>query len=78
MFSSYPFDDQMIEDNLHVYSKRERKVLLSFLNREVMLINNKLLNLGDFDTKSFDSEILENLKPEKNIVDEGCKMFAIF
>jgi len=78
MFSSYPFDDQMIEDNLHIYSKKERKILLSILNREVMLINNKLLNLGDFDTKSFYSEILENLKPEKNIEDEGCKMCVIF
>ena len=37
-----------------------------------------MLNLGNFDTKSFYSEILENIKPEKNNVDEGCKMYVIF
>lgn len=78
MFSSFPLDDQMIEDCLHVYSKKERKIVLSILNREVMIINNKLLNISNMDTKSYDSEFMDNIKFEKNKVDEGCKMCLIF
>jgi hypothetical protein len=78
MFSSFPFDDQMIEDSLHIYSKKERKIILSQLNREVIIINNKLLNISSNDAKSYDSEFLDNIKVERNKVDEGCKLCVIF
>lgn len=78
MFSSYPFDDQMIEECLHIYSKKERRTILSHLNKEVVLINNRLMNMTNVDEKSYDSDMSSSFYIEKTKIDDGCKMCTIF
>jgi hypothetical protein len=73
MFSSFPFDDQLIEDCLHIYNKKERKLILSQLNKDIVLTNQRLLNKDN-------SLILSDggVKMEKERVDDGCQMCLIF
>jgi hypothetical protein len=76
MFSMNPIDDAFLEDNLHIYSTKERRVILSQLAKEVKMINNRLYCNSNMNSFVYDDT--DRMKFEKENVEEGCKMCLIF
>lgn len=83
LFSSFRFDEEMIENRLHIYDVNDRKKILICIIKELKELNLKLglsLNLNAFYDDSLNnileqdtSNIFENTK-----VEEGCKACLIF
>ena len=76
MFSSYSIDDVLLEDALHIYSKKDRRVILNALAKEIKILNAKLYNNSNIN--SFIDERSDMTKFEKENVEGGCKMCVIY
>jgi hypothetical protein len=68
MLSSYPVNDEIVENCLHIYNKKERNTLLESLAKDLNYMNIKLAR--NINTSM---SVLE-----KESVEEGCKMCNIF
>ncbi len=67
MFSSYTINDEIVENCLHIYNKKERNILLERLAKDVNYMNIKLArNVNSISVI------------DKENVEEGCKMCNIF
>jgi hypothetical protein len=69
MFTAYSIDDNIVENCLHIYNKKERNIILEQLAKDVNNINIRLSRMNYLRTP-----IME----EENVIDEGCKMCNIF
>jgi hypothetical protein len=67
MFSSYQINDEIVENCLHIYNKKERNILLERLAKDVNYMNIKLAR-----------DVVSMSVMEKETVEEGCKMCNIF
>lgn len=76
MFSMNPIDDAFLEDNLHIYSTKERRIILSQLAKEVKAINDRLYCNSNMNSFIYDDT--DRMKCEKENVEDGCKMCIIF
>ena len=74
MFSSCPFDDAGVEEYLHIYSKNERRAILSQLAKDLKAINMKISNL---ESSAYSSKI-DDFIIEGTVQEEGCKRCSIF
>jgi hypothetical protein len=76
MFSNYPITEDILENFLHIYCKKDRRNIMNELAKEVKTINRKLFNNSQKDLDIF--KLSSSLKLEKNTVEEGCKMCHIY
>lgn len=75
MFSSFALDDCLLEDNLHIYNKSERKLILSQLLKDVKKIKVQAANLQN---SLFFSSLRGDSMMESTEVEAGCQMCNIF
>ena len=68
MFSSYAVNDEIVENCLHIYNKKERNTLLERLAKDINYMNIKLARNLNTSISVIDKESIE----------EGCKMCTIF
>jgi hypothetical protein len=76
MFSLHPVDDAFLEDYLHIYTKKDRRGILSQLANETKMLSSRLYNNSNMN--SFVFENTDRMKFERENSDEGCKMCVIF
>lgn len=73
MFSSNPINDHILEECLHIYSKRDRKIILNQLEKDVKTIKNMLFH--PVSSKIFSSSKLDDSSYFDNeSVEPGCKI----
>jgi hypothetical protein len=68
MFSSYSINDEIIENCLHIYNKKERNIILEKLAKDINYMNIKLAR-ANFNN---------SISISKESVEDGCKMCSIF
>ena len=66
MFSSIPSDEHILKDYLHIYSEKQRDLIIMQLNRDVRYIMKRI------DPKYSSTEI------QKEIEETSCKACIIF
>jgi hypothetical protein len=77
MFSSYPITDEILEECLHIYNRKERRTILNQLTRDIKAINIKLFD-NSIDNKYLTTEKNEDTRLEGDSLEIGCKMCNIF
>ncbi len=78
MFTSfdYKIDNKFLEDNLHIYYSKERKIILDALEQEYDFLSRKVQN--DLNANNLKNETNCSLKYEKESLDDNCKLCIIF
>ena len=78
MYSSYPLDDNKLENYFHIYDEEQRKLLIEALKSEISKINDFINSEKYLHNKNKDLIKYENVdfyKGDNNKNNDGCNIF---